>query len=154
MSFLYKEKLHFKIVRPEELYRVRQAELRPNLKPEECVFEGDNEEESTHFAAFWENNIVGCLSAIRRNHVAVGARNAIQFRAMAVLAHYQGKHIGSALLLFAEQYLFKNGEHAFWLNGRIKAVPFYESMGYVGEGALFDIPGIGLHLTMFKKITQ
>lgn len=154
MSFLDQEKIRLQIVRPEALYQVRQAVLRPNLKPEACVFEGDNEEESSHFAAYWENDLVGSLSAIRRNHVAFGDTNAIQFRAMAVLDAFQGKHIGSSLLRFAEKKMMARGEIAFWLNARIKAIPFYESLEYVGEGALFDIPGIGLHQTMFKKITQ
>ena len=39
-----------------------------------------------------------------------------------------------------------------WCNARIKAVPFYQSVGFQEIGDLFDIKDIGPHYYMYKRI--
>ncbi|WP_298142829.1 GNAT family N-acetyltransferase [Flavobacterium sp.] len=154
MSFLTNNNLQFKIVTAPELYTVRQPVLRPHLQPEDCGFEGDTDPDSMHFAAFIDDRMVGVLTALHRTHVHFGDKAAIQFRGMAVLADFQGRKIGGALLQWAETVLVQQGAHRFWLNARIKAVPFYETANYRGNGTYFDIPGIGPHQTLFKTLDK
>jgi len=40
------------------------------------------------------------------------------------------------------------------MNARIKAVGFYEKLGYCIHGNAFEILGVGAHVKMIKKIDK
>lgn len=39
-----------------------------------------------------------------------------------------------------------------WCNGRANVKGFYERFGFVQEGDLFDLPGIGPHVLLIKML--
>jgi GNAT superfamily N-acetyltransferase len=72
---------------------------------------------------------------------------------MATATELQGAGIGAALLAFAEDYLRKNsGARLFWCNARVRAVPFYVKHGWVPASEIFQIPGVGPHQKLFKRL--
>ena len=80
--------------------------------------------------------------------------NAYQLRGMAVLSEYQGKGLGMRILKSGEEALIERKAEILWMNARLVAVPFYEKQGYQKKGTAFDIPGIGPHFIMFKRLAQ
>jgi GNAT superfamily N-acetyltransferase len=76
---------------------------------------------------------------------------AIQLRQMAVDDFYQGKGLGSGLLLFAEQVAAGRNIERLYLHARKAAVGFYKKHGYTIESDLFMEVGIP-HFEMMKRI--
>ena len=80
-------------------------------------------------------------------------RPAIQIRQMGTLPQHRCKGYAAEVLgelekksmeIFAAQYGF--------LQARTPAIPFYRSQGWEIIDELFDIPGIGPHYSMMKKL--
>lgn len=75
-----------------------------------------------------------------------------QLRGMATLETYQG--MGAGKLMMKEIFVkFKAMEiGCLWCNARIEAVDFYKKQGLQIYGLRFEIPYIGAHYLMFKKL--
>ncbi len=134
-----------------ETYPVRHSVLRQGKPLESCRFEGDDDESTVHLGLFYNGRISGALSIFDRKNPEFPVKHQRQLRGMAVLDDFQGKGFGRMLITEAE----KIGRHRkvglYWFNARIKAVPFYEKLGYGITGDAFDIPGIGDHYVMYKE---
>jgi len=73
-----------------------------------------------------------------------------RLRGMATDEKYRSQGFGTELINFAQDVLRQKRCDLIWCNARIKAIPFYESLGFHGLGSLFEIPGIGTHKVMYK----
>jgi len=80
-------------------------------------------------------------------------RPAIQIRQMGTMPQHRNKGYATKVLselekksveIFAARYGF--------LQARIQAIPFYQSQGWEIIDELFEIPGIGPHHSMIKKL--
>ena len=134
-----------------EIFALRHAELRPGLPPEEARFDGDEEPTTRHFGAFLgDGAVVGCASFVRRPWAG---EPACQLRGMATRADHVRRGIGAELLRFAEETLrAEDGPRLFWCNARLTAVPFYERVGWVVVSDVFDVPSVGPHRAMLRRI--
>lgn len=103
--------------------------------------------EKTDFllAAFEKEEMIGCCV------LTPAGETTIQLRQMAVPEKYQGKHIGSAIMNFAEHTALKNGFGIVMMHAREKAVPFYKKCGYAIAGGAFSEVGM-VHFKMQKRI--
>ena len=75
----------------------------------------------------------------------------VRLRQMAVLNDLQGKGIGKALMIFAENLARDRGYQKITMHARKNAIGFYEKMGYTKTGGEFieiTIP----HYLMEKKL--
>jgi predicted GNAT family N-acyltransferase len=66
---------------------------------------------------------------------------------MAVIQSARGRAIGTQLLQRLITEAKQRGEREVILNAQQSAMPFYERLGFIGEGSLFDDAGIP-HLKM------
>ncbi|WEK36393.1 MAG: GNAT family N-acetyltransferase [Candidatus Pseudobacter hemicellulosilyticus] len=98
------------------------------LSPEEL----EKEKEEMLIGAFEEDKILACCMLIKED--AQTAR----LRQMAVLNNLQGKGIGRALLVFAENVAYDLGYRRITMHARKTAVGFYEKLGYSVSGQEFD----------------
>lgn len=82
-------------------------------------------------------------------------RPAIQIRQMGTMPQHRNKGYATKVLselekksaeIFAARYGF--------LQARIQAIPFYQSQGWEIIDELFEIPGIGPHHSMMKKLSR
>lgn len=75
-----------------------------------------------------------------------------QLRGMATLDTYRG--MGAGKLMMKEMFRKLNSLEikCLWCNARIKAVDFYKKQGLQIHGLPFEIPYIGTHYLMFKKL--
>ena len=162
-------RLAIKVIHAANTYPVRHPELREGKPIESCAFEGDLLENTLHIGAYLGLELVGVASFMNQptcfptenNPSTVTQINSstsqlyeMQLRGMAVLKAHHKKGIGAALLSYGEQKLKKIGYHGIWMNARIKAVGFYEKLGYLIHGDAFEIQGVGTHFKMNKKIDK
>ncbi len=64
----------------------------------------------------------------------------------------QGKGFGKLLLEDAELRLKNRGVVTLWCNARTVAIDFYKKLAYQTLGTIFQVPQVGPHYLMFKKL--
>jgi len=149
------------MIRPitaEESLDVRHPVLRPGRRREDAVFESDEDARTRHFGAF--DAVTGALAGVVTVHPApwpgepVGAARveAWQLRGLATLPAVRGRGYGVALVKQVHQTVREAGGDVLWCNARVAAVPFYERLGWMVVGGEFDIPTVGAHFRMIRRI--
>lgn len=131
---------------------VRQSVLRIGKPIDKCYLDNDDLATTIHYGYFLSTEIIGILSVFVEKNLNFTEKNQVQFRGMAVLNKFQSKGIGKKLIQFAEKEAIENKIELIWLNARKLAVPFYENLGYQIIGNSFEVPEIGTHFVMYKKI--
>jgi ribosomal protein S18 acetylase RimI-like enzyme len=141
------------IVSAADVYPLRLLVLRPGGKLEDCIFSGDDAPETVHFAAKDDRDcIVGVASFYRASHEDVPSGKGIQLRGMATHPDVRGLGYGKELVLESLKYFKENGAEVIWCNAREVAVSFYSSLNFKVVGAPFEIPGIGPHRVMWRRL--
>jgi predicted GNAT family N-acyltransferase len=105
----------------------------------------DAEQHDVHIGAFVNGRLAGVLILTKINAAEV------KMRQVAVDEASRERHIGTELILFAEEHSRTNGFSIMLLNARKTAVGFYEKQGYekIGEEFLeIKIP----HFKMRKNL--
>lgn len=139
-----------KEITAEETYGIRKDELRKNMDlPSQ--FRGDLDADTFHLGLFINNEIVSIVSFIRSDYKEFTEKQ-FQLRGMATKENYQGKGFGKMLIIKAEELLKKKEVIIIWCNARIVALDFYKKQGFKIIGKEFDIPQIGGHFVMYKKL--
>ena len=82
-------------------------------------------------AAFEEEKMLGCCMLVQE------AEKHCRLRQMAVLNNLQGKGIGRALMIFAENIARDRGYRKLSMHARKTALGFYERLGYATSGNEF-----------------
>ena len=100
-----------------------------------------------HVVAVERGEIVGTL--LLRGE----AEGVVKMRQVAVAAKKQGRGIGRDLVKFAEALVWAERGDVIVLNARETVVGFYEALGYVAEGEIFEEVGIS-HLKMSKNLAE
>lgn len=114
--------------------------LRPGRPRSTAHFPGDDAPSTIHLVAVAEEGrVIGCASLLREN--------GLQLRGMAVDPLWQGKGVGAAVVDAAHEIAAAAGL-SLWCNARMSASGFYARCGWVPEGPVFDVPGIGPHVVM------
>ena len=131
---------------------VRHPVLRAGKPIESCNFEGDDLPSTVHFGLNLQNQLIAVISAFEVKNKLFTEENQHQIRGMAVLEEFQKSGFGEQLLNYCEnQIRLKKGE-LIWFNARETAVGFYKKSGYEIIGGQFEIPDVGPHYVLFKKI--
>lgn len=141
-----------KKILPLETFSVRHPVLRKGKPIESCHFEGDDLETTKHFGLYLDHKLVGIISLFKKNNLHFLETNQYQIRGMAVLENHRKKNFGKALILHSEKQCSELNVELIWFNARVEAIGFYEKMGYKKTGTIFEIPDVGKHILMFKKI--
>lgn len=144
--------MKIRIIPSHKTLPIRQLILRPGKALDACTFEGDNVRSNVHLGAFKNAKLVGVVSLIKNKSEHFKERNQFQLRGMAVLPEFRGRHIATALLQMAEERLRDKQVETLWCNAREIAIGLYEKHGFEHVGNTFEVPGIGLHRTMYKRL--
>ena len=101
--------------------------------------EGDllREKDDIFITCSENGRIIGCCILTRLSG------DAVKLRQMAVDNRWQGKNVGTKIILFAEQYAVEHGYTTIQLHARKTATAFYAKCGYIISGNEFleiDIP--------------
>jgi GNAT superfamily N-acetyltransferase len=131
---------------------LRLRVLRPGGTEADCHFPSDDVPGAFHVGTFHEEQCVAVGSFSAEAHADLPAQRPYRLRGMASAPEVRGRGAGRVLLDHAVELLGQRGCDVLWCNARVAAIPFYERMGFIGMGPLFDIPGIGPHQMMHRPI--
>jgi GNAT superfamily N-acetyltransferase len=135
-----------------EIIPLRHAELRPGLPIETARFDGDEDAETRHFGAFLpgQPEPVGCASLMARPWQD---QPAFQLRGMATRAALVRCGIGTALLRGVESAVRADtAVRILWCRARVAALPFYRRLAWEVVSDVYDIPSVGPHRTMLRRL--
>ncbi len=94
----------------------------------------EKEKENLLIGAFEDESILGCCMLVKESN------DKVRLRQMAVLNDLQGKGIGRAMILFAENIARDQGYKVLNMHARKPVVGFFEKMGYkVVSDEFFEI---------------
>ncbi|MDM5301198.1 GNAT family N-acetyltransferase [Bacillus subtilis] len=144
--------LEVKTISAEDTYDIRQRILRPHQSIEQCKYEQDHAEGTFHLGVFFEGTLISIASFSPQHQPLLTATSAYQLRGMATLEGYREQKAGSALIKHAEEKLAERGVQAVWCNARYHVKGYYAKLGWKELGEPFEVPGIGTHIVMYKKL--
>jgi predicted GNAT family N-acyltransferase len=116
-------------------------------------FEHDElDEKAFHVLAMADGHAVGTGRLIDRQEPPEGERGQWgRVGRMAVLAAYRHTGVGGGILTRLEEEARAKGFAGIVLHAQVHARGFYEKVGYVAFGAIFDEVGVA-HVAMSKKL--
>jgi predicted GNAT family N-acyltransferase len=124
---------------------LRDCLLRKPLNMAFAEEELAREDSSFHLACYLEDKLVACLI------LRPAGEASLQMRQVAVACLAQGKGIGRALVLYAEEFARQKGCQQIVLHSRLSAVPFYLKLNYSASGDIYEEVGLP-HITMLKEL--
>lgn len=137
----------------EEVIPLRLEVLRPGLPRETAIFEGDELGSTTHWGAFTDEGQLVSIATVLRAPKPGNQRPAWQIRGMATSPSVRGDGYGTAVVQSIVTYVQeREPEGVIWCNAREGAVQFYRGLKFRTEGAKFEIPGVGPHIVMVRKL--
>ena len=129
----------------QKMVKMREDILRKPLGLSFSKSELESEKNNILIGAFEDDQMLGCCMIVENNP------SKAQLRQIAVLNNLQGKGIGHALILFAENLARDHGYKTMCMDARKNTVHFFETLGYKVSGDEFvklTIP----HLQMEKEL--
>ncbi|MEX0798991.1 MAG: GNAT family N-acetyltransferase [Bacteriovoracaceae bacterium] len=138
-----------------DTYPIRSQMLRPGLPIETCHFDGDDNELAFHLGAYIDDTLASVASFYFKSHPGIiEQEHQYQLRGMATLPEYQHQGLSRALLKAAFPIIQNNHVSLVWCNARVGASGFYEKVGFKKISDMFEVPGVGPHYLMVKKIAS
>jgi GNAT superfamily N-acetyltransferase len=139
-------------VPPETVRPLRHAVLRPTQGPEELVYPGDDLPGALHVAAREDREVVGIATVSPERHPHDPEPGDWRVRGMATTPSARGRGVGAALLDACVDHARARGGSRVWCTARVPAAGFYERAGFAVEGDEFELPDIGPHLLMARRL--
>lgn len=127
------------------------------------MYPGDDEASSLHLAVIERNRTVSVASFYLEPvpdrveealcGVIAGAPG-IRIRGMATEPSHRGRGCGRMLVErgLGELCAQHTGLHAAWCNARTTASGYYERVGFVVASRVFELPDIGPHVVMVRRV--
>lgn len=143
--------IEIKQISPEQARPVRQRVLRPHQRPEELVYPGDDDADTFHLGAVDADQVLAILSMYRHAQPPTdpfGEPRAWRIRGMASIPEVRGTGLGKRLVEHARDRVWTVSRDPIWCNARESAFGFYEKLGFVIVGGVFEIEAIGPHAVM------
>jgi GNAT superfamily N-acetyltransferase len=143
-----------RLISAAETIPVRWSILRPGFPRESAIFPGDDLETTRHFGAFDDaQRLVGVASIYlapmpEQPHLAP----AWQLRGMATVPDVRGAGHGRALVDACVASAREAAATIIWCNARVAAAAFYEKCRWEILGREFDVPTVGPHFRMWRKV--
>jgi len=133
------------MVSPEQTRTLRQAVLRPHQKLDELA--GSEPPGAVAAGAFEDGELIA-VGLIGPD----GEPGAWRIRGMATAPHARRRGAGSAVLSTLLAHAERAGALRIWCNARTPALSLYERAGFHATSEEFEIPEIGPHFVMERRI--
>ncbi len=140
------ERLPIVDITAEQTREIRQSVLRPQQDASMLVYPGDDDKESFHLGVMKDQSVVAILSMYHMPRE--GESSGWRIRGMATVPAVRSMGYGRELVLNARDRAWRIDRSEIWCNARESAFGFYEKLGFVVVGDLFEIEGIGTHAVM------
>jgi GNAT superfamily N-acetyltransferase len=137
----------------DETLDLRSRVLRPGQPLEACIYPEDKLGSTFHLGIIVDGKVISNGTFMQQSHLSFREANRpYRLRGMATDHHWQKQGCGKLILQQALQELRKRHCDLLWFNARLTAEAFYAVQGFSSLETVFDIPTIGAHRVMFKKI--
>jgi GNAT superfamily N-acetyltransferase len=133
---------------------LRLRVLRPGQPPDRADYAADHTSVAFHLGAFTaDDTLIGVASFYQEPFLDhPQPQHHWRLRGMAVEPTAQGQGVGRALLNTAFADLHAREATWLWCNARTTAAPFYTTLGFDTIGDPFDMPDIGTHYLMARRV--
>ena len=132
-------------VDPAQTRRLRQRVLRPHESLEELA---SHEPPGVHAVGAFAGDELVAVGFVCPD----GGAGAWRVRGMATAPEHRGRGAGAAILAQLVAHARAEGATRVWCNARTPALSLYERAGFEPESEEFDIPGIGPHFVMARRV--
>ena len=139
-------------IAPKECYPIRHKVLWQHKNIDDCGIAIDDQEDAFHLGAYLNDKLVCIGSFVKQIHAEFSAPRQYRLRAMATLPEAQNMGLAKILLEKSFNELKLHDIDLLWCDARIVAKGFYSKLGFVTNGDSYEIPIIGTHYLMYKKI--
>ena len=142
-----------KIIASKETYPLRLKVLWPHKNSlNECGIDVDDLAGTFHVGAFKNDELVSIGTFLVQNNEKFKEKTQYRLRAMATSPKVRGENFGKKVIDFALDELKNRKVELLWCDAREVALGFYEKMGFTIVGDFYNVPLIGPHKLMYKKI--
>lgn len=146
---------HLRSIHASETYELRHQVLRPNQPLKACIYPFDDHIASYHVGYYDNDRLIGIGSIFHEPLNSDMGDSGWRIRGMAVSKEAQGKGVGGKILETLVAYVTAKAQYAeIWCNGRLAVQGFYERYGFTRQGDTFEVPDIGPHVLMIKRISK
>ena len=145
-----REKIEFKNVSLKEIRKLRKINLYSDNFRNLSNYKEDKYKKTQHYGIFKDNKLVSGLTLIET--IKDSKEKNIQIRGMFTVKGEMKKGYGSMLIKNVIKKLKQNKIKTIWCNARISALKFYKSNKFIEVGKEFNIPLIGTHKKLARKI--
>lgn len=137
-----------------ETQPLRHQVLRPHQSLADTVYAGDDHALSWHGGCFIDGQLMGVASIYPEAPADrdLGHAHVWRLRGMAMASEIRGQGQGAGLLDAAVHHARDHGGEMLWCHARTPATGFYQRQGWVGMGEPYEVPGIGPHLFMTRRL--
>ena len=139
-------------IEKEKIYSIRHSVLRPYQTVEDCKYDTDDDADTFHVGAFYSGKLISVASFCVEKLPDFSNEKQYRLRAMATLEDFRNLGAGRAVVEFAENAIREMGSNFLWCKGRISVQEYYNKLGFIAHGDVFDYPPIGLHVIMYKEL--
>ena len=147
--------LAVKQIQAEDCRVLRHLVLWPHLSSaEDCIIDIDDSDGAFHLGAFSGDKLISIASFFLQKNSQFSEEKQYRLRAMATHPDYRRIGIAKAIMEFAFKKLKSDAQDLLWCDARIVAVDFYRSLGMSVLGNQYEIPMIGTHFLMFKRVNS
>ena len=150
--------MEIRLITSEETIDVRHRTLRVGRPRETAYLPDDAEPDCFHLGAFVAGVHGGVASFYHHPKAAVVAASGVdpvalwRLRQMGTLPEFRGRGLGRALLDHAYPLLRERGAAVVWCDARLGALDFYRANGFVILGDEYDVPLVGPHYLMWRRV--
>lgn len=141
-----------KNITAEETTHLRQLTLRQHQEEKDLIYPGDHDEETLHYGAFEDSELVGIASIYKEKMKDIDEPESWRLRGMATTENVRGKGYGKDLMNKCLEHIKSKNGKLYWCNARITAEGFYEKFGMKRKGEIFYPEDLGPHVVMWMKM--
>ena len=144
--------MRVRFINASDTYPLRLLVLRTGGTVEDVHFANDRLDGAFHLGVHIGEHRIAVGSFYPEKHDDLKGWKQYRLRGMATHPDFQGQGAGARLIQFALTHLKAQHADLVWCNARVNAVAFYERAGFTTVGERFEIPGIGGHFVMFRRL--
>ncbi len=142
------------LISADETMDLRQRILRPDQDITVCKYVEDFLSSTFHVGILDVNEKIissGTFIA-EKNNLFPDVLKPYRLRGMATDIHFQRQGCGRLIITYALHELENMQCDLLWFNARVSAELFYQKLGFKSDTTIFDIPTIGPHKIMYKRL--
>lgn len=141
----------------EDARPIRHRVLRPGQPADRLIYPGDDEPTTLHLGVRTPAGELVSVASFYNEPMPGTDADAIRLRGMATLPKHRSQGHGRRLIETALAELIRADTEqptSLWCNARTSASGYYERLGFIQHGDLFEIPDIGPHAVMVHGEAQ